>query len=553
MEIMQIAPSGLKPSADNPRKDFNPADHAELTESVAAKGIQDPLLIRPMNGSGVYEIVDGERRWRVATQLNLETVPCYVRAMDDSEARDARLISHLQRKNLHPMEEAHAFNHAIESGKYTQGELAIKLAKPHSYIAQRLKLLDLTGRARAAYSKNTITLDHATLLAKMTTEDQDRAMEYLIETDYGENNKLVEIAKDIKLFKAWIVDEISLNLSVAPFDTKDSSLIPGVPACLECPKNSGFNTALFPELNAKHVCGDRICFKAKVEAHLAREKKRVRKEEKRPFIMISKGQLAMDDPLKVQGVKMDGRYKIVKPGSECDDTKRAQWIDGPSKGKFTLVCNYSKCKKHWGGSGRSAPRGSFNDPKENEKRERAQKDQSFRRAVELEAYSRAASAILEKTKGKFDEFSLKALTVEIFDIWGWDLERSGFEKIMGKKLSALERALGSMKVTDLERVNLAALLFKDIDSGPGNLVNKYAKHLKIDVQGYLKVVEAELHRCEVCGCSEITACDGGCSWDPGFITAGRNVCSNCTAKAKAMPPPEASRKTTGKKSKAEKK
>jgi len=545
MELIKLKPEQIVPSADNPRKDFNPDRQTELNLSIQEKGILDEITVSPLNGNGKYEIIDGERRYRAAIVLGLEEIPCKIRTTTEEEARELRLVSALQRANLHPLEEARAFSDYIKSGKCAAGSTAKKIGIPESHIAQRLKLLDLIPAASKAYEKGTLTIEHATLLAKMTPEDQNRAIEFLIEDDplYG-----LDIARDVKVFKEWISEEISLNLSVAPFDKADQTLIPGVPACLECPKNSGFNTALFPELNAKHICGDRICFKAKVAAHLEREKKRIRKEEKRPFIMISSKSLAMDDPLKVDGLKMEGRYKIVKAGKECEDTKRAQWIDGPNKGKFVLVCNYSKCKKHWGGAGRSTAAGSgtYDDPKQVAKRQKAEKDQEFNTAVAARAWTSIMSATLDKMTGKFDPECWKLLAKKFWYMSEYEVDEDIFNKLAGSPIHPIGKKIDSMSQKDLERLTIIFLMLHESYESEFETVETLAKHHKIDILKYFASVKEELHRCEVCGCSEITACTGGCSWDPTFLGDNRYICSNCPDEAK----PIAASKTASKRKKS---
>ncbi len=515
----------------NTRQSSDERLQAELNASVKEKGILQAILVRPGKNGSTYELIAGARRLKAAKVNSFTHIPAIIRDATDEEALEINMIENILRQDLHPMEEANSFRDAIALGKYDADSLSTKIGKPISYIAQRLKLLDLAANARKDFSQNVISLDHATLLAKMTPEDQKRALEFLIELDFEYDHR---VAKDVKVFKSWIAEEISLNLSAAPFDKSDPNLIAGVVPCTECPKNSGFNTALFPELNAKHICGDRICFKAKVQAHLNREKKKARKEEKRGFIMISVGSLAMDDPLKVDGVKMEGRYKIVKAGKECEDTKRAQWIDGPNKGKFTLVCNYSKCKKHWRGAGRQPSQGGFNDPREKEKREHAERDADFDKAVRKLAQGEIASRLLEKLHGKLDGLAWQGLASVLWDDYFYAIDEALIERLTGLNLNKIEKRIDSMKPAEAERLILSILLASRPDFDEGSFILKAAKHHKLDIQAWVKKVEATLHRCEVCRCSELTACADRCSWAKPFLEAKRHVCSNCVDKAKPI-------------------
>lgn len=544
----------IKPSSSNPRKYFGQAEHEELIRSVQEKGIIEPLLVR-RNGSEQYEIIDGERRYRAAVAANVTSLPCIVVNASHEEAYEMQLISHLQRTNIHPLEEAEAFDTFLgpltkenRARRKSINELAKKTGKAVSHIAQRLKLLELVKPAKELYLKNVITIEHATLLAKMVPEDQDRALNWLCDDEgfryFGNGDGFgevtgKEVAKDIKLFREWIQEEISLNLKEAPFNKEDAGLIPGVPACITCPKNSGYNTALFPELDAKSVCGDRHCFHAKVEAHIAAEKKRIRKEERRGFVMISTTQLAQDDPLRAKDVKMDGRFKIVKEGKECEDTKRAQWIDGPNKGKFTLICNYSKCKKHFGGEGRiaSTPKsGSYDDPKQVQKRLLAQAENRFTHAIDRVVELEASKQILKKSKG-LGRFELERLVLSLFDA-NWPADEF-FKELYGVAPEKTLKDVKKLSETDLTCVVLCHILSASSYGEDHN--EAFAKHYKIDLGGIRKEVEKRVHRCEVCRCSEISACENGCKWSGAHLKIQRYVCSNCTEKAKPITGPEEAR------------
>lgn len=541
-------------SDTNPRKDFDKDDMAHLQASIAEKGITDPLTVRQRDGKMGFEIIDGERRYRAANALKLEALPCIVKEASDAEVVQLQLISHLQRKNIHPMEEARAFRSLFGDGKAGEGgirAIAQSTGKPVHYVAQRMKLLDLTKEAQKLYSENVLTIDHATLLARLTEEDQAKALEFLVDEDFHEGNKA---ALSVKTLKAWIDEEVSLNLKSAPFDKADGELIPGVAACVACPKNSGFNTALFPELNAKDVCQDRACFNAKVAAYMERSKVQVRKEEKKPFIMISvRERMEQDDPLKVEGVKMSGRFKVVKPGNECKDTKRAEWIDGKDKGKRVLVCNYGPCPKHNKGASKSTqssgPRDNYNSPANVLKRERASHEQRYVRALERICRDAIVSEMIAKGPQKLTLPVMREFVGHLIDpsrMESIEFLRLKFGIDKDPKNELLMQKIEKGSDLDLITVLTYAAMDEAFDTWQaekaGKELERLAKLGKVDVGSIRKqatlLFETKVHRCEHCRCSEIHACDGGCRWNSQFEATGRFVCTKCVDNVKPLAAPK---------------
>jgi hypothetical protein len=163
----------------------------------------------------------------------------------------------------------------------------------------------------------------------------------------------------------------------------------------------------------------------------------------------------MDDPLKIKDVKFSERFKVVKAGNECENTKKAQWIDGKDQGKFTLVCNYSKCPKHWKGSGpqSSAPRGSFDSAKEKEKREKAQAEVERMRAVHLVQHQEIVKVLLTKIPKKVTPEVLRTV-MRANEYPNWIGNEGLVTTVMGLKGNVTEK-IGSMSEADL--VKLAIL------------------------------------------------------------------------------------------------
>lgn len=152
----------LEPNPFQPRAAIDPAELAELTASIKANGILQPLLVRPHpSTAGRYQIIAGERRWRAAQAAELQSVPCLVRPMRDGEAAAAALVENLQRRDLNAMEEADGFRRLIQEFKLTHEELATTVGKSRSHVANILRLLTLPGSVAQRVRDGTLTAGHA--------------------------------------------------------------------------------------------------------------------------------------------------------------------------------------------------------------------------------------------------------------------------------------------------------------------------------------------------------------------------------------------------------
>lgn len=145
---------------DQPRRYFDEEQLNELTESIRIHGVLEPIIVRPVEGR--YEVVVGERRWRAAQLAGLTTIPAVVRPLSDREAMEIALVENLQREDLNPIEEAEAYKRLMAEFGMTQEEVAERVGKKRSTIANRLRLLELdeelvveveTGRLSAGHAK----------------------------------------------------------------------------------------------------------------------------------------------------------------------------------------------------------------------------------------------------------------------------------------------------------------------------------------------------------------------------------------------------------------
>ena len=145
-EIIQIDIDKVIPNIYQPRKYFNEESIEELSESIKQYGIIQPLTVRKMGE--VYELVAGERRLRAAKLANLKKVSCNVVDITDVESAEIALLENLQREDLNYIEEAEAYYNLIHDHSFTQDELAKRMGKKQSTIANKLRLLKLTSEVR---------------------------------------------------------------------------------------------------------------------------------------------------------------------------------------------------------------------------------------------------------------------------------------------------------------------------------------------------------------------------------------------------------------------
>jgi|GEM_PF-583558 len=244
-------------SKTNPRKKFDEESIKELSDSIFQKGVLQPVVLRKL-GKG-YELVCGERRFRAASivmQNNPErdAIPATIHELTNDEALELQIVENLQRKDVHPMEEAVAFKGLIDLKKYDTQEIANRVGKSGTYVAQRLKLNDLSEDFQKAFYADRLTIATAMKIVKLRKVDQD---EYWNEEFEGETGK-IEVSP-------WNLRKFTNDLNDAAFDTKDGELLPKIGACTNCEHNTASNTLLFPEdaLNAKCMFSE--CFRNKTE------------------------------------------------------------------------------------------------------------------------------------------------------------------------------------------------------------------------------------------------------------------------------------------------
>ncbi len=161
-----VAIDRIARNPNQPRKMFDEAELAALTESVREKGVLQPILVRP-NPPGLdgYEIVAGERRWRAAQAAGLREMPVLVREFDDLEVLEVAVIENVQRADLNAIEEAEGYRALIDRFGRTQEAVAKAVGKSRSHVANALRLLDLPEEVREHLIAGRLTAGHARAIA----------------------------------------------------------------------------------------------------------------------------------------------------------------------------------------------------------------------------------------------------------------------------------------------------------------------------------------------------------------------------------------------------
>lgn len=177
--VQRMPLNRLRPCPLQPRKDFSAEALQELADSIREQGIVQPLIVRERNG--YFELIAGERRWRAAQLLQLPEVPVIVRQADDRAVLELALIENLQRENLNAIEEAHGYAQLAEQFQLTQEEIAGKVGKSRTVVANALRLLKLPPTVQEFIRDGRLSVGHAKVILGLTNEkDQKLAAERVI-------------------------------------------------------------------------------------------------------------------------------------------------------------------------------------------------------------------------------------------------------------------------------------------------------------------------------------------------------------------------------------
>lgn len=242
-EQRQLAIDLLRGGKFNPRKDFADAELQELADSIKAKGLVQPIIVRPHpEDQQAFEIVAGERRWRAAQRAGVHIVPVIVRDLNDKEVLELAIIENVQRADLNAIEEAGGYRDLIERFEYSQEQVADIIGKSRSHVANTLRLLKLPQSVQGYVQQGKLSAGHArALVGRADAEElaqrileQDlnvREAEALVQAgpigDAGNTGarKVREKDPDTRAFEKDLADSLGLKVEIKRGSGESGNLV----------------------------------------------------------------------------------------------------------------------------------------------------------------------------------------------------------------------------------------------------------------------------------------------------------------------------------------
>lgn len=431
-EIFSIPVDSIFPSKTNPRGRPSPEGIEDLAADIARRGVQQPIVVRPTKAKDNYEIIFGERRWTASRKAKKETVPCVIRDLSDKDAYEAQVIENLQREDLHPLAEAAAFKRLyLDAYKETKHHdqaielVAEKLGKKRApeFIARRLKLDDLDKEAKLAFQKGTLITGHADELARLRPEEQKAALQWLLKEDReiqtASGRKKANIVPGVPELRLWIQQNVFLDLTKAPFDTKDPRLNPEMGACTTCRFRTGNQPALFGDVQKDETCTVPTCWTTKRNNSLIQiAEARAKELGVKKVLKVGIGYASWNNskvPVDVY-IEYSSPARIVKKGDECKQTQPGvlTWIAHPSDaqghkhGDQVFVCpKATECPTHKNVDSRAAKKPkTFEQMADtrisNLRQETPQRVRAAMIAAVIQRAMKAEASLSRKHRAKFD-------------------------------------------------------------------------------------------------------------------------------------------------------
>ena len=205
----------IEANGHQPRTHFENEKIQELAVSIQQNGLLQPIVVRPYHGK--YQIVVGERRYRACLLAGIEEVPCLVQNYDEQQTATAAIVENIQRENLSAIEEALAYQQILDTQNITQEELAQKVGKKQSTIANKLRLLKLSDEVKDALKSKQITERHARAMLSLQPEKQEEVLHEVIDKSLNvkQTETLINKPPKIKKKNKGTVKAVSRNFKIA--------------------------------------------------------------------------------------------------------------------------------------------------------------------------------------------------------------------------------------------------------------------------------------------------------------------------------------------------
>jgi PRTRC genetic system ParB family protein len=310
----------------NPRTYFDDAEMEEMRASIRARGVDTPILIRPID-SGDFELIAGGRRFKAAMDVHGESyeIPVSVKYVDEFEAEEIALVENIQRSDMSPGEEAVDAAKLVGRCQGDREEAARRIGWSLATLNGRLALMNCSASVLDALNTRSIKLGHAELFAAFTKEQQDRLLPVVVK----EGHSVADLKK--------VLERASCSLSAAIFEKTD---------CGGCPHNSAAQAEMFGESIGTGSCTNRICYNEKTEKTLEATAAGLREEFQtvrivRPGDNHTRIQLVADGPKGVGTEQAKACYACQNFGAAVSGLPDS--LGNVYKGQcFDTVCNMKK-------------------------------------------------------------------------------------------------------------------------------------------------------------------------------------------------------------------
>jgi len=510
--VQDIPLNRIQESKTNPRRTFDEARLAELAANIRQHGVLQPVLVRPLpgGGSGFFELVAGARRYRASRIAGRETIPASVRELTDTECLELQLIENLQRADVHELDEARGYAALmhLQPETYTVETLAEKIGRSEKYVYARLRLMHLVDEIQEAFYTGKLTVAHAFEIARLQPDDQRCALAEC----FPQHRTTAALLKDkkaeaatVRELRQWIEREIHLDITNAPFDPQDETLLPAAGSCARCPKRTGNNPLLFPEVRHKSICTDRSCYRAKMEAFVQIRVKPLEAAGEKPLRVSQAPTWQAKNPK--PDVLYEGQYRKAQMKAECPQTKPAVVVDGPNAGTLLHVCRDEKCPVH--------AKSTRYQPTPRERAARAK--EALAERIEKQSRARILDAIRKKLPPTLSQTDLEMISLDYFQrlghdnhrrlcrVYGWEEKKAkaswGGTTVDYQNIAA--KAVREMNPQDLQQFLMVCALVSDLYC-PGynprqplakdsNLARTAARY-KIETAKLAATVRAELSK-----------------------------------------------------------
>jgi ParB family chromosome partitioning protein len=438
--MQDIPLNRIQESKTNPRRTFDDTKLTELAANIRQHGVLQPVLVRPLPDSedGFFELVAGTRRYRASKLAKRETIPATVRELTDTECLELQLIENLQRADVHELDEARGYAALmqLQPDTYTVETLAEKIGRSEKYVYARLRLTHLVEEVQQAFYIDKLTVAHAFEIARLQPNDQRRALAEC----FPQHRTTAALMKDkkaeavtVRTLREWIEREIHLDISNAPFDARDETLLSAAGSCAACPKQTGNNPLLFPEVRQKSICTDRACYHAKVEAFVQIRVKPLEESGEKPLRVSQAPSWQVKKPQ--PDVLYEGQYRRIAKKAECPHSNAAVVMDGPQAGTLLHVCRDENCPVH--------ARETRYQPTPQERAARAKELLAER--IEKQTRVRILEAIRKKLPGTLAHPDLEMAALDYFRRLGHDNHRR-LCRVYGWEEKKTKAAWGGMTV-----------------------------------------------------------------------------------------------------------